>query len=375
MYLGQAVNSCSTDRTDRRINLSLINHIGIGIQRSYTEGDDTHLENPRKLGEKTILNRIYEDLGTSSSDKRRTSLRVGIGDDAALWRPRAGCEAIPTCDWFLQGTHFLANRHPPEVVGYKCLARAVSDIAAMGGEPRCYLLSLALPDTHTGEWLRKFLKGLRKASRALGCSIAGGDTTRRDEILINITVIGEARRGWAILRRGAHPGDAIFVTGRLGEAHYGLRLLLESSKRVSSGDKRLRKHFYPEPRLGVGLWLATRGLASAMMDLSDGLSSDLPKLCQASGVGARISEHALPRVKIGGKYAKKFDATELALHGGDDYELLFTVARKNVPRIPHKIVGVPVTLIGEIVAEKRVVLERKNGVVAGLQDQGWDPFR
>jgi thiamine-monophosphate kinase len=192
----------------------------------------------------------------------------------------------------------------------------------------------------------------------LGCPVAGGDTTRRDEILINMTVIGEARRGRAILRSGAHPGNALFVTGRLGEAHYGLRLLLESSKRVSSGDQRLRKHFYPEPRLAVGLWLATRGLATAMMDLSDGLSSDLPKLCQASGVGARIREQALPRVKIGERYADKFDATELALHGGEDYELLFTVARNNVARIPHKIAGVAITRIGEIVAEKRVVLER-----------------
>jgi len=329
----------------------------------------------RGSGERAILKRIYEGLRTLSPDKRKACLRVGIGDDAALWRPRAGQETILSCDWFLEGTHFLANRHPPEVIGYKCLARAVSDVAAMGGEPRCYLLSLALPDKQTGEWLRKFLTGLRRASLMVDCPIAGGDTTRRQEILINITVIGEARRGRAILRSGAHPGDAIFVTGRLGEAHYGLRLLLESSKRFWSGDKRLRKHFYPKPRIAVGLWLATHGLATAMMDLSDGLSSDLPKLCGAGGVGARISEHALPRVKIEKNDAKKFDATELALHGGDDYELLFTVARKNVARIPHKIARVPVTRIGKIVSEKRVVLERKNGVVTDLKNQGWDPFR
>ena len=345
------------------------------MRRGYTKGDDTNLENIRKLGERAILNRIYAGLGTISPDKHKTSLRVGIGDDAALWRPRAGYETILTCDWFLEGTHFLANRHPPEVVGYKCLARAVSDIAAIGGEPRCYLLSLALPYTQTDEWLRKFLIGLRRASRMLGCPIAGGDTTCRKEILINIMVIGEVRRGRAILRSAAHPGDAIFVTGRLGEAQYGLRLLLESPKRVSTADKRLRKHFYPEPRLAVGSWLANHGLATAMMDLSDGLSSDLPRLCEASGVGAHINEQALPRVKIEGKNAKKCDAAELALHGGDDYELLFTVARNNVGRIPHKIAGVPVTQIGEIVSEKRVVLERKNGVVTELKNQGWDPFR
>jgi thiamine-monophosphate kinase len=216
---------------------------------------------------------------------------------------------------------------------------------------------------------------LRKASRVLSCPIAGGDTTRRNEILINITVVGEARRGRAILRSGARPGDAIFVTGRLGEAQHGLSLLLELLKRISPGDKRLRKHFYPEPRLAAGLWLANHGFATAMMDLSDGLSSDLPKLCEASGVGACVQEQALPRVKIEKKNSKKFDATELALHGGDDYELLFTVARKNAGRIPEKIARVPVTRIGEITAEKRVVSARKDGVTVALENKGWDPFR
>jgi thiamine-monophosphate kinase len=328
-----------------------------------------------KIGESLILDRIGEGLRSVPSTSGQSSLGVAIGDDAALWRPRAGYETILTCDWFLEGTHFLADLHPPEVVGYKCLARAASDIAAMGGETRCFLLSLALPDAQTDHWLRRFLSGLRKASRILSCPIAGGDTTRRNEIIINITVIGEARRGRAILRSGAHPGDAIFVTGRLGEAQYGLRLLLEPSKRIAPGDKRLRKHFYPEPRLAVGLWLANHRLATAMMDLSDGLSSDLPKLCEASGVGARVEEQALPRVKIEKKYSKKCEATELALHGGDDYELLFTVARKNAGRVPEAIAGVPVTRIGEIATEKRVLLTRKHGVADDLENKGWDSFR
>jgi thiamine-monophosphate kinase len=347
-------------------------------QRGYTEDNDASpeiMKNSRKLGERSILDRIHEGLRTVSPDKGESSLCLGIGDDAALWRPRAGYETILTSDWFLEGTHFLANRHPPEAVGYKCLARAVSDIAAMGGEPRCHLLSLALPDARSDKWLHRFLNGLRKGSRMLGCPIAGGDTTRRNEILINITVIGEAPRGRATLRSGAHPGDAIFVTGRLGEAQYGLHLLLEPLKRISPTDQRLRKHFYPEPRLAAGLWLADHGFATAVMDLSDGLSSDLPKLCEASGVGARIDQQSLPRVEIDKKYLKKFDATELALHGGDDYELLFTVASKNVGRIPEIIAHVPVTRIGEITADKRVVLARKHGVATDLENKGWDPFR
>jgi thiamine-monophosphate kinase len=352
------------------------------VKRGYSVGSDTNLKimrNSRKHGERSILHSIYALSRTVSPGSGKTSLRVGIGDhaadDAALWRPRAGHETILTCDWFLEGTHFLADRHPPEVVGYKCLARAVSDIAAMGGEPRCFLLSLAVPNTHTGEWLGKFLEGLRKASRTLSCPIAGGDTTRGSEILINITVVGECRRGRAILRGGAHPDDAIFVTGRLGEAEYGLRLLLEQSKWVVPGDQRLRKHFYPEPRLAAGLWLANRGLATAMLDLSDGLSSDLPKLCEASGVGARINEQALPRVQIEKKYANKFAATELALHGGDDYELLFTVAKKNVARIPKTIGKVALTRIGEITSQRRVVLVDERGASRLIQNKGWDPFR
>jgi len=324
----------------------------------------------------SILNRIYKDCRTISRGPGKSSLFLGVGDDAALWRPRAGHDAILTCDWFLEGTHFLADRHPPEVVGYKCLARAVSDIAAMGGEPRCFLLSLALPNSRADKWLDRFLRGLRKASSVLGCPIAGGDTTRQSEILINITVVGEALRGMAILRSGARPGEALFVTGRLGEAQYGLQLMLGDSKRISPADPRLRKHFYPQPRLGVGQWLAKFQLATAMMDMSDGLSSDLPRLCEASGVGARIHDQELPRLRLHHKdQHKKFNTTELALHGGDDYELLFTVAKKNVARIPIAIARVPVTQIGEMTSDKRVLLTRENGVAISLQNRGWDPFR
>jgi thiamine-monophosphate kinase len=324
----------------------------------------------------SILNRIYKDCRTISRGPGKSSLSLGVGDDAALWRPRAGHDAILTCDWFLEGTHFLADRHPPEVVGYKCLARAVSDIAAMGGEPRCFLLSLALANSRADKWLDRFLRGLRKASNVLGCPMAGGDTTRQSEILINITVVGEALRGMAILRSGARPGEALFVTGRLGEAQYGLQLMLGDSKRISPADPRLRKHFYPQPRLGVGQWLAKFQLATAMMDMSDGLSSDLPKLCEASGVGARIRDQELPRLRLHHKdQHKKFNTTELALHGGDDYELLFTVAKKNVARIPSTIARVPVTQIGEMTSDKRVVLTRENGVAISLQNRGWDPFR
>jgi thiamine-monophosphate kinase len=312
----------------------------------------------------------------SVADSRHGALQVAIGDDAAVWRPRAAHETILTCDWFLEGTHFLVDRHPPESVGWKCLARAISDVAAMGAEPRCFLLSLALPAARTTDWLKKFLRGLEKASRTLGCPIAGGDTTRRGEILINVTVIGECQRRHAILRNGARPKDAIFVTGRLGQAEYGLRVLQRAPKPVDARDMRMRRHLFPEPRVAAGLWLAKHRIATAMIDLSDGLSTDLPRLCQASRVGARVQEALLPSVKIAERDSeKKFERTQFALHGGDDYELLFTVALKDVARIPKTVGGVTVTRIGEITSQQNIALQVEQGRTKILKNRGWDPFR
>jgi len=323
--------------------------------------------------EDDLLARIRNQL--SLSRRSSSALRLAIGDDAAIFRPRHGYELILTCDWFLQGTHFQLDRHPPDSVGWKSLARAVSDLAAMGAEPRCFLLSLALPAAQTGKWLNAFLKGLRTASRRLNCPAAGGDTTRRDQVLINVTVVGECRQGRAVLRTGASPGDAIFVSGRLGEADYGLRLMLSSKHRPDARDPRLRKHLYPQARLALGAWLAKQRLASAMMDLSDGLSTDLPRLCQASGVGARIEANRLPVPKLLRLEAKKYDSLELACDGGDDYELLFTVSPRNVANIPRQITSVPVTKIGQITEQRKILLVLGDGTTCDLRQLGWDPFR
>ena len=324
-------------------------------------------------GEDLVLTRVRRALDAAC--RGSLPLRVAIGDDAAVWHPHAGYESVVTCDWFLEGTHFLRDRHPPHAVGWKCLARAVSDLAAVGAKPRCFLLSLALPLRLTGSWLEKFLQGLRSASRKLECPAAGGDTTRREQVLINVTAIGECRRGRAVLRRGAKPGDVILVSGRLGEAEYGLRLVREGRGRVDPREPRLRKHLYPEPRLAVGAWLAERRLATAMMDLSDGLSSDLPRLCRASGVGARIEESRMPLVRLAKSDAPRLDALAAALHGGDDYELLFTSAPKSVAKIPSEIAGVRLTRIGEITAARKIALVAPDGRYRQLTELGWDPFR
>jgi thiamine-monophosphate kinase len=330
-----------------------------------------------KMTEQSILEFIVRshsqaDLGRAHA----AGLQIGIGDDAAVWRPRPGQETTLTCDWFLDGTHFLADRHPPRSVGWKCLARAVSDVAAMGADPRCFLLNLALPGNRAKEWLAGFLKGLRAASRAFRCPIAGGDTTQRDQVLINVTVIGECHRGREILRSGARPGDAIYVTGRLGEAEYGLQLIQTSGNRLAARDSRLQKQLFPIPRLEVGAFLARRRLASAMMDLSDGLSSDLPRLCAASGTGAHLDLKRIPRVSIAKSDVHRgFDASQLALHGGDDYELLFTVAKKNVVRIPSAIGRIAITQIGEITSQRKILLSNERVNTHPLENKGWDPFR
>jgi thiamine-monophosphate kinase len=298
-----------------------------------------------------------------------TFVSAGMGDDAALVRSGRRREVILTCDWFLEGTHFLRGKHPADAVGWKCLARAVSDVAAMGGVPKCFLLSLALPKELLGRWLDEFLCGLKRAALRFGCLLAGGDTTERGDVLLNVTVVGEVATGRGLRRSGARVGDIIYVSGRLGESELGLRLL-RGAKRVSLRDARLRKHLYPEPRLALGRWLSEKRVASAMMDLSDGLSSDLRRLCVASGVGAVVDARKLPAVR-----ADEADRVELALHGGDDYELLFTVAKRKAQLLPRAIGGVTLTAIGEITRGREVAVVDERGQKKTLEAGGWDPFR
>jgi thiamine-monophosphate kinase len=331
-----------------------------------------------RAAEDKLIKRIVEALAPKGSPH----LTLGAGDDAALLRPRQGYETLLTCDWFLEGSHFLPSKDPANSVGWKCLARAVSDIAAMGGQPRCFLLSLALPHQPAlaekgsgARWLHEFLAGLRRASRRFRCVLAGGDTTQRRQILINVTVVGGVLAGRSIRRSGARPGDRIFISGTPGEAELGLQGLRRSTGISPRDDSALRKHLYPEPRLALGQWLANRKLASSMIDLSDGLSSDLPRLCAASGVGARIEVAQIPLPELRRNDSKRFDALSLALNGGDDYELLFTVRPNEASRIPRSFQGIALTEVGEITSERRVEIVQQDGTRKPLRPWGWDPFR
>jgi thiamine-monophosphate kinase len=303
-------------------------------------------------------------------------LSVGIGDDAAVLRLEAGKEWVVTTDAFLENVHFLRGVHLPEAIGYKALARATSDIAAMGARARYFFLTVGLPEACTGAWLGGFLKGMGRAARRFGLALAGGDTSKYPLFMASLTMLGEVQRERAVLRSGAKPGDLLCVSGRLGEAELGLRLVLRKMHRRKGWTSHLKKHFYPEPRLAVGEWLAARRWATSMIDVSDGLSTDLGHLCKASGIGAAVWAPKIPVVKIPPEFGwLGLDPLQLALDGGEDYELLFTVPKKFSGRLPRKIKGVPVTVIGEITREKKVVLLGPDGKSSLLQPRGWDPFR
>jgi len=323
------------------------------------------------VSEKELIERVRRRMPTA-----RRGLSIGIGDDAAILRPGAGAEWVVTTDAFLENVHFLRKGYPPDAAGYKALARATSDIAAMGAQARCFFLTMGLPDACTGAWLDGFLDGMARAARRFGLVLAGGDTTKYPLVVASLTVVGEVRRGKAILRSGARPGDLLCVSGQLGEAGLGLWMAQRSLHKQKRYASLLKKHFYPEPRLALGEWLGSHAMATSMIDTSDGLSTDLGHICKASGVGALVRAGKLPAVKIPSELQKGgLDPLQLALHSGEDYELLFTVPKRFSSRLPRKVSGVPVTVIGEITRTKKILLIKADGKSRPLQPKGWNPFK
>lgn len=302
-------------------------------------------------------------------------LTLGPGDDAAVLSPRPGSRLVVTCDSFFEKTHFYRNLHPPDAVGFKALSRAASDLAAMGATPRFYFLALAMPASLAGNWLEKMLAGMARAARRLGLVLAGGDTSAQPVVSLTLTVTGEVPRGRAVSRAGARPGDRLFVSARLGEARLGLELLRRGQSRRTWAAPLLRRHLYPLPRIALGRWLAQSKLASAMIDISDGLSSDLHNLCRASEVGARIYSGQIPSVAIPRVAGLRANALQCALHGGDDYELLFAVPSRLAHRIPASFRGLRLSCIGEITRGPAILLQDANRKSKPLRAEGWDPFR
>ncbi|MGC8549078.1 MAG: thiamine-phosphate kinase [Acidobacteriaceae bacterium] len=320
-----------------------------------------------------------------------SGVRLGIGDDCAVLRPRAGHELVVTTDMSLEGKHFRREWHSPESVGHRCLARGLSDIAAMGARPVAAFLSVAVPGELAGDgrrasWVERFLDGLLALAAEHKVTLAGGDTAESPGgVLADIVVLGEAPAGRVLLRSGARAGDGIYVTGALGGAAAELARLKRSARWKSETRKLTRAegaahpHFFPQPRIAAGLALQRRGLAAAMIDVSDGISTDLDHLCEESKLRAEVDVAAVPVHALAVEAERRgwtASGLGLALHGGEDYELLFT-ARAGA-RVPEMIAGVAVRAIGRMLPanarKPRMMLRHADGRGEPLAARGWEHF-
>ncbi len=334
----------------------------------------THSGAGRGQGELVLLAEIRRRAARAASLDRKGGLRLGIGDDCALLTPRAGEELAVTTDLSIDGRHFRLDWHQPEAIGHRVLARGLSDLAAMGARPVAAFLSLGLPRSlavaagRRPTWVQRFLDGILALAASHNTPLAGGDLAESPVAVADIVLVGAVPRGRALLRSGAKPGDLLYVTGVLGGAATGLARLAELASSAGSNPLRIPKrletllapHLYPQPRIAQGLWLQRRGLASAALDLSDGLSTDLAHLCEESGVAAEVDAAALP--------IHPAASIDQALHGGEDYELLFTAPP--AARLPRAIAGVPMTCIGRILKARA-----RRSTMTLISPQGAKPLK
>jgi thiamine-monophosphate kinase len=330
----------------------------------------------RGIGELALIEQIR-----LASGRPNGLVRLGIGDDCAILKVPPRREMLVTTDFTLEGRHFRRDWHTPESVGHRCLARGLSDLAAMGADPVAAFLSLALPKemltTPKGRsWVRRFFAGLHALGDRYRVTLAGGDTAESPTglVLADIVLVGSAAAGKALRRSAARAGDALYCTGTLGGAAAELAEM-SSGRRVSGKSRADHPQMFPEPRLAVGQALLRRGLATACIDMSDGLSTDLAHLCQQSAVHAEVQRATLPIHPLAA-HRKHAELEQAVLHGGEDYELLFT-APETTP-MPRKIAGVPITRIGRLTRrrakEPMVTLVNPDGGRRPLQPGGWEHF-
>jgi len=320
-------------------------------------------------------NRLIERISRASSaalpaQRRSGAGRVvrGIGDDCAVLTSPGGLHTLVTTDLTLEDVHFRRRWHPADSVGHRCLTRGLSDIAAMGGEPYAAFLSLAMPADLPQRWADQFFDGLLEAGRQAGVTLAGGDIAQSPSgVIADITVVGTVTEGRAILRSTARPGDRIFVSGELGAPYALLELMYEAPERRFRAAS-YPAHFYPQSQIALGRYLSKQRIPSAMIDISDGLSIDLARLCRASGCGATLQENAIPIASLNRHEVE----LRHALHGGDEYQLLFTAPPGR--RLPSSHNGTPLTLIGYINAGSEITVEHENGYTTELEPEGWQYF-
>ena len=315
------------------------------------------------------------------------SLVAGIGDDAAVFRSTAGKDTVITADLLVEDIDFRRTTTPPYLLGHKALAVSLSDIAAMGSRPLWSMISIGVPaEVWETDFVERLYEGVLDLANRYGVNLIGGDTSRTTEnIVIDSIVSGECAAGTSVMRTGASPGDQIFVTGSLGAAAAGLRLIERGAHLAEQNlgdddsqklDHILLRQLRPEPRVGWGIILGEERLATSMIDLSDGLSSDLNRVCVASNVGALIDSSWLPIdervIELCGRRA--LDPLQLALHGGEDFELLFTVKPDDVNRLPRRVDGIGIKHIGQVTAAFEGVRISEGSRVWELNPGGWKHF-
>lgn len=336
-----------------------------------------------EIGEFGLIDRIASLL--PASDK---GIVVGIGDDTAALRVRGDRLLLVTCDIQLEGRHFLREKIAPQQLGRKAMAINLSDIASMGGLPRYALVSLGLPKDLEVAWVDGLYEGLKEEGARFGTHIVGGNITSSPLILVDITLFGEVEEEFLLRRSGAQVGDRLLVTGTLGASATGLAWLLQGDKAIDVDATMQREvarvvaaHLTPTPRVKEGRAIATTGLATAMIDLSDGLASDVAHICERSNVGVRVEAARLPISPATRSVAQALgqDPLSLALFGGEDYELLLTAPPDRVEGLASTVwqaTGTPLTEIGEIIpAKEGRTLVLADGRRMPLEPGGWDHFR
>ena len=335
-----------------------------------------------QLGEFGLINRLSSRLKFRSS-----KLKIGIGDDCAVYTCAPGKYQIATTDALLETVHFDLDTTSPEQLGRKSLAVNISDIAAMGGTPTLALITIGVPQKLTVSFLDKFYDGINQVSQKYGVVLAGGDTIASpNHLFINITVLGEVDRKRLFTRSGAKPGDKILVTGNLGDSALGLRLLKSPHHNWAGITQKMKvviqKHLDPTPRMLESKILSRSGAKiTSMIDISDGLVQDLGHICNNSEVGAILHNKQLP-ISPALKYIcnhNNLDSNDFVLAGGEDYELLFTTSPKDVTKIIRQFrkTDTPVTVIGEITSSKgELFLVHESGRRDSLRNtKGYDHFR
>jgi thiamine-monophosphate kinase len=361
-------------------------------QRALKQSVTSHRNEDDDAGS-SIINHHSSHSYRSSLIAHHSSLLLGIGDDAAIIEQRGRGEMVITTDLLVEEIDFRLETMPPRLLGHKALAVSLSDIAAMGARPRWSLLSIGMPrEIWETPFADDFYEGFFSLASYHKVSLIGGDVSRTPErIVVDSIVLGETSRGRAILRTGASPGDHIFVTGTLGGAAAGLCLLERGARLKGRGAGRMKgrarssealaveelllRHLRPQARVEWGDLLGALRLATAMIDLSDGLSSDLQHLCRESRVGALIEASRVPvNPLISQLRDEEFDPLALALHGGEDFELLFTVSPRNLKRLPGEVRGVPITYLGDVTNEAGRVMLAQGAHRRKLKAQGFSHF-